>query len=138
VARKGPLAFLITLLCVPIWVFAREKPQKTYPLHGTIIKMATERAYASPGVYTDNSGRVHGGQLGSHLVPSYTIQTAERTYLATSRRRRDATLKVGDQVDFRTEGRWLFVRTDDGKEAKFILAAETMQGAPPTQSAPQR
>lgn len=110
-------AFLLVLLLSVL--AAKNKPEKVYPEHGTIVSMRTERVTHGAGVYTDSHGRTHGGQVHTARIPVYKVRTADMDFELEGRRG----LKIGDQVSFRVEKNKVYVRLGD-KEQKFMLVGQ--------------
>jgi hypothetical protein len=58
-------------------------------------------------------------------LPKYTIKSPDRTHVFIGRRH-TRPLQVGQSVDFRIEGRSVFIKADGAKEIRFGLAEETL------------
>lgn len=108
---------------------ASDKQPKTYPLHGTIIAMHAEVYGGSSPVYTDPYGKTHGGGSTMRRVPIYTIRTEDMEYEVAARRADH--FNLGDQIDFRLEGRHLFIREGD-KDERRSLMGQRMRDQPAT------
>ncbi len=97
--------------------FAKDKP--TYTEHGTIVAMKTERVVSGTPVYTDPYGKTHGGVVGTHRVPVFTIRTATIDYEVEGRQ----ALSIDQEVDFRIDKRRVYIRRGD-KEDRYALVGE--------------
>ena len=97
---------------------AKDKP--TYPEHGTVVAMRTERATSGDGVYTDSEGRTRGGGVESHLIPVFKIRTAAIDYEVEGR----PALSIGEEFDFRIEKLRLYIKRGDSEKRYSIVGQE--------------
>jgi hypothetical protein len=118
-ARMG--AFPLFVILSSAMPLAAGQP-KTYPLHGTVSAMQSERVTHGSGVYTDQFGKTHGGQVVSHRVPIYSVHTPAMDYEIEGRRWGHR-LSVGDEIDFRMDKGRAYVRDGD-KEDKFMVVGQ--------------
>jgi hypothetical protein len=115
------LIAVIALLMLPSWLPAKEKAPKTYPLHGTVIAMRTERTPINSGVYTDAYGKTRGGGSVVQSDRVYRVRTVNMDYDIQAGR--GPALTIGRQLDFRIEKNSVFVR-EGTKERKFRLVGQ--------------
>jgi hypothetical protein len=114
-ADSKPNWLILAILVLSV-ASAKEKP--TYPEHGTVVAMRTERATSGGGVYTDSHGKTHGGVVGSHLIPVFKIRTANIDYEVEGRE-----LSIGEELSFRIDKRRLYVQRGD-KEQRYAIVGE--------------
>lgn len=98
---------------------AKDKPEKIYPEHGTVIAMRTERVTKGGGVYTDSQGKTHGGVVKSHKVSIFKIRTSGMDYELEARH----DLSVDQEVNFRIDKRHLWIR-QGGKERRYSIVGQ--------------
>jgi hypothetical protein len=111
--RRVSLATVVLVLVAS----AKEKP--TYPEHGTVVAMRSEKATSGTGVYTDSQGRTHGGQVHTRNVPVFKIHTSTFDYEVEGRR----DLTIGEELNFRVDKRNLYIQRGD-KEQKYSIVTE--------------
>ena len=83
---------------------AHDKAPKTYPERGTIVAMHVADRSFTMGVYTDPSGKTHGGNSIRVKHPVYRVETETKFYELEGRKRYHLTL--GEAVQFRIEKEW--------------------------------
>ena len=90
---------------------------RTYDFHGTVTEMGTQ--LISAGWFTV-------------AVREYTIKSTDRSYLVVYPHRAGGKtpLTLGQKVDFRIDGRRMFIPGADGKEMRFALTKESLEPAP--------
>ena len=110
------LRFVFAVLFVAVSL-AKDKP--TYTEHGTVVAMKTERIGSGTPVYTDPYGKTHGGIVGTHRVPVFTIRTTAIDYEVEGRQ----ALSIDQEVDFRIDKRRVYVKRGD-KEDRYTLVGE--------------
>ncbi|MCX6636850.1 MAG: hypothetical protein NT090_17465, partial [Acidobacteria bacterium] len=91
------MRWLILAILVLSVASAKDKP--TYPDHGALVAMRTERATSGGGVYTDSRGKTHGGAVSSHPVPIFKIRTPNIDYEVEGR----PDLSIGEELNFRID-----------------------------------
>jgi hypothetical protein len=108
---------LFMAFSLPAAVFSKDKP--SYPEHGTIVAMKTDRVVSGTPVYTDPYGKTRGGTVGSRNVPVFTIRTSTIDYEVEGRR----DLSIDQEVDFRIDKRRVYIERGD-KEDRYTLVGE--------------
>jgi hypothetical protein len=94
--RRLSLAILVLSVA-----FAKDKP--TYPEHGTVVAMRTERVTRGTGVYTDSQGKTRGGVVNRRPVPVFKIHASTLDYEVKGRQ----DLSIGEDLSFRIDKRRL-------------------------------
>jgi hypothetical protein len=94
--------------------------------------MHAEVFSGGPPVYTDPYGKTHGGGTTMRKVPVYTIRTENMEYDFAARR--NDRFNLGNQIDFRLEGRHLFFRGNDkgDKDVRRPIMGQRMREQPAT------
>jgi hypothetical protein len=121
-------AFLLALLSVtflPSSLVAKDKVTPIYE-HGRVVATDDVLGSGTTPVYTDNQGKTQGGLSFGTRTPTYKIETAERFYRITNRKRQ---LSLGQDVEFRIQKRNAYIRDKD-QERKYDIIGVELKIAP--------
>lgn len=103
---------------------AAKDKHKDYPLAGTVVGFHTQDE-VSGGGSTDSDGK-YTSSVDTYHRRVYTVKTDTGKIEVTGwengfKARKRPPLIVGQQVRYRTDGKYIYTVLDDGKEHRFYL-----------------
>lgn len=106
------------------------KKEKDYPFAGKVVSFHAQ-AEVRGGGSTDSQGN-YSSSVGTFERRVYVIKTDSGTIEVTGwengfKARKRPPLSVGQDVKYRTDGKYIWTILDDGKEHRFYLMSATQE-----------
>ena len=122
--RKS-LTISVFVVLLAVYADAKDK-HKDYLFNGAVVGFHAQQEVAGSGS-TDNGGR-YTSSVDTFDRRVYTVRTDTGTIEITGwengfKARKRPPLSVGQQLKYRTDGKYIYTVLDDGKEHRFYLMA---------------
>ncbi|MGB8113061.1 MAG: hypothetical protein WCF22_04780 [Candidatus Sulfotelmatobacter sp.] len=114
---KNLVAMLMLLLIVGI-AAAKDKA-KDYPLTGTVVSFHNQQGVR--GVVSDGDGAVNSYERRVYVIKTDTGNLEVTGWENGFKARKRPPLSLGQQLLFRTDGKYIYTVLDDAKEHRFYI-----------------